>query len=89
MLNRIIKERMTVKKLDEEIQKMITKKVSPLEQKEIPSFLPKIEESKPVQKLTKEEQDVLDIINEFYEKKNKKEKENMNNNDPMNQFPMQ
>lgn len=86
MLNRIIKERMTVKKLDEEIQKMITKKVSPLEQKEIPSFLPKIEESKPVQKLTKEEQDVLDIINEFYEKKNKKEKENMNNNDPMNQF---
>lgn len=85
MLDRIIKERLTVKRLDEEIQKVGKEKKETIK---IPSFLPEIEEKENTNKETLEQDElkVLDIINEYYEKKNKKEEKNMNSNDPMNQF---
>lgn len=88
MLNRIIKERMTVRKLDEEIQKMVQHQ--PETKKEIFTFLPKIEndkEDKDVKQkdlFEENELKILDMLNDYY--KDNKEEKNMNSNDPMNQF---
>ena len=76
MLYRVIQERLTVRKLDEEIEKLLQKESqnSTLEEKED----------------LNEEIEILNILNSYKEeKKNKEKKEeekNMNPNDPMNQF---
>lgn len=87
MLNRIINERLTVRKVDEEIQKMIQHQ--PEIKKDISTFLPKIEndekeDTKPKDLFEDKELKMLDILNDYY--KENKEERNMNSNDPMNQF---
>lgn len=86
MLNRIINERLTVRKVDEEIQKLAQPAKEKIEQKEISSFLPK-QEIENKNSLKNNEQKILDIINDYYNENEKnKEENNMNSNDPMNQF---
>ena len=70
MLHRIINERLTVRKTDEEIKKILDNN----DEEKIKSFIP-----------TPEEVEILDIINSFKMEEKKEEKE-MNPNDPMNSF---
>lgn len=93
MLDRIINERLTVKRLDEEIEKLVPHKKE--EKKEIASFLPneikekrkeEPEKEKKEEKESESDPDILEIINKYYKEKEKKETEKMNSNDPMNQF---
>lgn len=83
MLDRIIKERLTVRKTDEEIEKLLHNKKSSEEKKE--NDVP-----------TAEEIEILNILNTYKEEKELREKKentnhekeriDMNPNDPMNQF---
>lgn len=70
MLHRIINERLTVRKTDEEIKKILENN----DEEKIKSFIP-----------TPEEVEILDIINSF-KIEDKKEENAMNPNDPMNSF---
>ncbi len=70
MLHRIINERLTVRKTDEEIKKILENN----DEEKVKSFIP-----------TPEEVEILDIINSF-KIEDKKEENAMNPNDPMNSF---